>query len=967
MELRSQDRKTSEDRDGGQLLASRYAQLMRWALILARNDHAKAEEIVQEFCLYVTVAKPDFSHVANLDGYLYTCLRHIYTSSMAKASRDALRLVSLEHYDSLAMAVYSATSGDAVQRQNDLRRACGYSVWRKQTSKTASYFILHFFHGYERQEIAEVARVTMATIYNKLKTARAEVGTYLENAGKIKVVGQDDPPAPHLRWHTVSVSELFAELRETILRARLTECLPENELRALYSAPGQTPVPCELLAHIVSCERCLDVVDRLGGRPTLKDREPLDVFGYSPREGEEQRPNPGAMTYKQMMEAVQRRWKRVHDHRPGSLSIALNGEIIASHDVRSEQNRLSARIEAIDRAKFVEVFSEQDVRLALLPVEDISEPTASQRLRVSLSDARWLELNLSFDGLGLESEVLYTDPALSQRYEEEEEASFVALAQIDRASPLLETMRQWLRVIARPALAWALGLLVAVGVAYWASSRHRPALQASLILDRASQIETAALRGQTEHQVVRVEEVSPDGQTRIAGTVDTWKDGDGSRSIRSLYDDHGQLLAVEWRAKGQIIEKSRGLRPDGLVGQYWDQQLSANAFAAIDDDKPTARANGNGYEITKIGASPKYPQLVSATMVLNNKYEAVEQRLRIRTTHRVGELRFIRVNYELTPSHAVPDKTFEGDSTSGRRSRYLPAPHGITGSNPVRLAELEISTLYALRSLNADTGVPIEVNRTPAGRVQVEGAVADDTLRRDIETRLHDLADASLLEVRIEPPGNVRARNRSLLHPGRIEAYDVGQTRFVGDEPVRHYFESKGLNGGALNQAVQKYSSDALAHSQRALQHAYALNRLGTALSGEELRSIDEQSQRRWTEMVDDHAKGIHGELRALRDQLAAAWPKASDEFQVKENSSEITNPSQYTQAAQRLLKQVSELNEHLGELFTADGRADAAVDQQSLVRTIMETGALNESSAITEFAARLSEADSKRTAAAIK
>src|ERR1700753_1421576 len=146
MELRSQDRKTSEHRDGGQLLASRYAQLMRWALILARNDRAKAEEIVQEFCLYVTVAKPDFTNVTNLDGYLYTCLRHIYTSSMAKASRDALRLISLEDYDSFAVAVCAYTSGDAVQRQNDLRRACGYSVWRKQTSKTASYFILHFFH-----------------------------------------------------------------------------------------------------------------------------------------------------------------------------------------------------------------------------------------------------------------------------------------------------------------------------------------------------------------------------------------------------------------------------------------------------------------------------------------------------------------------------------------------------------------------------------------------------------------------------------------------------------------------------------------------------------------------------------------------------------------------------------------------------------------------------------------------------
>jgi DNA-directed RNA polymerase specialized sigma24 family protein len=67
-----------------QLLAARYAQLLQWAKGLARGDKGKAEEIVQEFCLYVTLAKPDFCDVANLDGYLYTSLRHIYLSSLAR-------------------------------------------------------------------------------------------------------------------------------------------------------------------------------------------------------------------------------------------------------------------------------------------------------------------------------------------------------------------------------------------------------------------------------------------------------------------------------------------------------------------------------------------------------------------------------------------------------------------------------------------------------------------------------------------------------------------------------------------------------------------------------------------------------------------------------------------------------------------------------------------------------------------
>jgi DNA-directed RNA polymerase specialized sigma24 family protein len=144
-------RPPAETVEAHHLLATRYPQLLQWATGLARGDRSKAEEIVQEFCLYVTVVKPDLSEVGNLDGYLYTCLRHIYLSSLARASREALRVVRVEDFDSFALAMSCQPAGDPVQRQNDLRRICNYAVWRKESSKSASYFILHFFHGYGRQ------------------------------------------------------------------------------------------------------------------------------------------------------------------------------------------------------------------------------------------------------------------------------------------------------------------------------------------------------------------------------------------------------------------------------------------------------------------------------------------------------------------------------------------------------------------------------------------------------------------------------------------------------------------------------------------------------------------------------------------------------------------------------------------------------------------------------------------------
>ena len=88
-----------------QLLASRYSQLLHWGVVLTRGDSGKAEEIVQELCLYFTLSQPDLANVANLDGYLYTSLRHIYLSGLARASREAQHFVSVAEFDSFESAL----------------------------------------------------------------------------------------------------------------------------------------------------------------------------------------------------------------------------------------------------------------------------------------------------------------------------------------------------------------------------------------------------------------------------------------------------------------------------------------------------------------------------------------------------------------------------------------------------------------------------------------------------------------------------------------------------------------------------------------------------------------------------------------------------------------------------------------------------------------------------------------------
>ncbi len=202
------------------LLEQYYDRFQEWALLLTRGDVAKAQDIVHELCLHLTISPPDLSTVQNLNGYLYTCLRHIYLSDLAKSAREALQCLRLGDFDSIEIALRSQTSGDPLQQQNDLRRICAYAVWRKAQAKSASYFILRYFHGYFRREIATIAGVPLSTIDPKLNKIRSEVHLYLTEPGKLQFTSRELPPDPRLHWTPLSSLAIFKELREAILASR---------------------------------------------------------------------------------------------------------------------------------------------------------------------------------------------------------------------------------------------------------------------------------------------------------------------------------------------------------------------------------------------------------------------------------------------------------------------------------------------------------------------------------------------------------------------------------------------------------------------------------------------------------------------------------------------------------------------------------------------------------------------------
>lgn len=191
--------------------------------------------------------------------------------------------------------------------------------------------------------------------------------------------------------------------------------------------------------------------------------------------------------------------------------------------------------------------------------------------------------------------------------------------------------------------------------------------------------------------------------------------------------------------------------------------------------------------------------------------------------------------------------------------------------------------------------------------------------------------------------------------PEDTRVYDVNVKRPVIEEAIRKHFQSKGLSDEAVNASVEAFTHETLQHAQRALQNAYALHRLGSALSATELSSIDAPSRAQWTEMVSNHATTLADELNRLRGQLAEIAPSA--DAVTNQVIPPIETSGEFDETADQVLHQVQELNRNVGRLFAADTSQGNPSDPTLLLTSTIKTIPMAQAELILRFAGNLKNA----------
>ncbi len=993
------------------LFIQRYQWLMNWALRLSEQDRQQAEDLVHDVFMHFIVSRPNLEQIQNVDAYLYTMLKNLHLSDVRRTSRiqDATTRISnfsLTDYDSVenGLRVLEELSSVQVHAQirDQLRRLCYYARIRKESSKAGSVLLLRFFHGYYPEEIAQVLRTSRSGVEERLRTARSEARTFLEDPASLSFMNARLPLPPPPRSAASTAEDFIEELRREIYGSREGACLSRREIERLYGASESAPVDQRTLSHIVSCPDCLDTVNRVLGLPLLANRFPMTMMSKDTRKqgkdgggsGEGPSGAPGSGGSDELLKKVRRKAKDLFNQRPLELRISVNGFILGSQSITSRINRQTISVKGEERIGFVEIFSEKDVRLLFSCVDPPPDGPSEHKERLALSDGRSLEIVLDFSNSAPDLHVVYTDPtlgveAVEKSYgAEDAEASGEAFGPQERRTKTgkLKPFKRFIENLSRRLTDWsfwfrpgtvtallALILISVFSVLYWRRAPV-PALTAADLLQKSAAAEEsiAASHEQVVHRALQLEEKSATGQLIARRRIEVWQSADKGITARRLYDEKGVLVEGEWTRSDNVSTLyHHGAKPQLQIRnpqsairnrEVWQLDPSAKAFSSLIANAMQAsfEERGNVYVISAesadgsaSSANTSAPSAVKSAILILNRSDlhAIEQTLLIRQGSDLREYKFTETTFERRVPSAVEPSVFEPEpellSTTKpetlnlKRETALPLP--LSPLPPAASAELEVEVLERLNQADAFLGEQLSVTHDADGRLRVDGVVETPVRKAEILRALGPTTKNPSVRVAVETVAEALARRSGAQQQSpavTVQSVEVTEQRIAVDPELRRYLQGRGLSGEQLEVEMRRFIDRILLRSLQLGLHARALKQIGERFSPAQLASLHDDAHARWRAMVNQHARACQQNIEALRRELQPLFPFGAN---AAATESSMKNDEALLRAITRLYELSGATDGSLRRSFSlyAERPVDAPVRSAQFWRALSEAESL--------------------------
>ena len=965
-----------------ELFIERYDRLLRWSLQLTEQDHELAEDLLHDAFIQFTLSPTDIESIHNLEGYLYGMLRNLHLSQVRRTTRHRFQQLSIVEYESALIGLRTVDPRTQIQVQQELRQICQYACARKETSKAGSVLILRFFHGYYPSEIVKILQSKRKAVDDRLRLARAEAKAALDSPESLAFMGAKSLPEVLPTRFARNHEDFLGELRQAIFSMRKHDCLSRQQLDEFYGHRARTSLAPEHLAHLVSCPECLDEVNKRLNLPLLAERFAPDTLGNEPRPkdgsgGGGDGGATGGPTGGDVPKSVQK-WKReareTFEHKPQELCISVNGYLQGSQRIASEVSEQSLTVDLNEEISFVEVFSEQGIRLLLMNVRDSPpEGPGEQTLRVPLSDQRTIDLALRFSSPWPTLDVRYHDPALATQPGTESLATSVDDGVQSRDSHLSRrkgSRSLWLRlkgrltiirpgsfdlgVLFRPGIITAIfALLLMVALLFVQFRRPVTPLSASNLLTRAAAAEEAQLArtDQVLHRTIGLEEKSSTGALIARHRIEVWQSAERGITARRLYDERGALVSGDWRrSDGVQTLYHHGTRPQLQLAPekrgeaairfdtVWQLGLTAREFSSLVGNVQSAHVEdaAANYVISYVSEAAKTSGIVRAKLVLSRAdLHAIEQTLVVQQDGQAREYRFVETSFERRPPNSVAPAVFEPDAEllssdkletpNSKLETGMPAPGPQPPVAVIATAALEVEVLRLLNQAGADLGEQIDVTRAPDGKLNVHGVIETPQRKQEILTALRPVAGNPALRIEIDTVTEaLRKQPTTPQRPTEVTMEDVQPTANVipVDAELRRYLSARGVSQSQLDDEVRRFANQIVSRSRQAMYHAAAMKRLAERFSPDEVRTLDDDARTKWLSLIRQHARSFQSDSTALRQELAPVFGAAAN---GGNEASEITDTDAFVRAVTHLFE-VSAVNYNaIQTAFTVSSRASTS------------------------------------------
>jgi RNA polymerase sigma factor (sigma-70 family) len=918
-----------------------YDWLVKWALQLSHGQHEQATDLVHDLYVQLVRSHPniDFEDEDRARGYLYTMLRHLSVSKARREGRDALSSLLIVDYESVEYGLRCVDRSKLILIRSDLARVCEYACIRRHTSRSASVLILRFFFGYYPSEIVRVLQTTPEAVEKHLQAARQEARAYLERPGTLRFLGQDVTPtqkfSPYLPDEP---SALFAELRTRIFMGTGLTCVSSGAIEMRYAENG-LPMGVPELAHVVSCAHCLEMTNSVLGLPTLAERFPPDTV-------DRDQGGPGPAGSHPNSAKLKKGIRQTYEHRPKKLQIAVDGEVLAAQRISSARSELQVKLEPLAKPAFIEVFSEQGLRLAYLQLDEAMmidlQPIATS---AELSDGRHLEVKLTFPGGIPVVKLSYYDPLLDESTNRAsaparpmgETSNTPARSMLRRIKDAIErVLRPWFTSFESP---WPLGVTMAAAILALAFSFSflmkkttpaQPTLPtARTLLAKSRDFEQASIGGGGAiHSAFALETLSEQGTIVESHTVDSWRSVAPSRSAIRLLDTKGRVVGGEWKdPKGRVTRYPKRSpealdgtgRPPAGFDDTWRAvaQAVSNSWLNQVDQRVCVSQQSDGFDLHYESASEdSSPSLVKADLVLRaDSAELVRGTYTIREATYTHEYRFRTLTYEVIPPSRVQDSDFAPDHTLvSLRSGLSLAPEASEDNTHLTLKAFQL-----LSNLGPGAENYLNLDRSPDGTIRLSGVLPTPEEKASITHIFRSLHGEGRLRLVLHS-GDEASQSASTHRKITVESLapismDTEHVPLHGE--LQTTLSVQGLSGQELEARINQVASNALTRAARMHREAWIIYQIAANdFSLHEMRLMEPEDKMLWLTLLDSHVRSLDQELVSLTADLAPLFHTEKARSPV----TATTIPSPENVAELRTVAQaLNRTGEHLDHLLTAD------------------------------------------------